>query len=193
MLSAPAGRMTCLLLSNHLQITCFRSAASSKGSLNRQSAFPSLACTALGHCEMQEILLQFLDGLSRDDAGCVMRAEAHPEHRALQDLTLLNGEDGNGMFADRCEPLSGLDKSQHWSEPCGHGYLGAGYIGLGFQPGSHNCTAFGPELNVIWLGQSSPCVCSEEERKAAQHIYPIDMPNVRLQKPVIDPIQIPRH
>ena len=74
---------------------------------------------------------------------------------------------------------SGLDKSQRcWSEPCGHGYVGAGYIGLGFQPGSHNCTSVGPEVNLIWLGQSLLCVCSEEQGRATQHTYPMDMPSV---------------
>ena len=33
-----------------------------------------------------------------------MRDEAHPEHRPLQDQTLLDGEDGNAVFADRREP-----------------------------------------------------------------------------------------
>lgn len=139
---------------------------------------PSLVCTVLSCCETGEVLLQFMDGLTWDDAGCIMRDEAHPEHKALRDQTFLDGEDGNEVFAGRCEPLLGLDKSQCWSEPCGSGYVGAGYIGLGFQPGSHNCMAFGPELNPIWLGQSLLCVCSEEQGRAIQHTYPTDMPHV---------------
>jgi len=73
-----------------------------------------------------------MDDLTRDGAGCIMRDEAHPEHRALQDQILLDGDAGNVGFVDRCEPLSGLDKCQIWSEPCGCGYVGAGYIGLAF-------------------------------------------------------------
>lgn len=96
----------------------------------------------------------------------------------------LDGEDGNEVFVGRCEPLLGLDKSQCWSEPCGCGYVGAGYIGLGFQPGSHSCMAFGPELNLIWLGQSLLCVCSEEQGRAIQHTYPTDMPHVSTETSV---------
>lgn len=78
-----------------------------------------------------------------------MRYEAHPKHRPYQDQIFLDGENGHAVLADRCEPLSGLKKSQCWSKLCGHGYVGAGYIGLGFQPGLINCMAFGPELNLI--------------------------------------------
>lgn len=45
-----------------------------------------------------------------------MRHKAHSEHRAMQDQSWLHGEDGSAVFADRCEPLSGLEKSQHGTE-----------------------------------------------------------------------------
>lgn len=56
--------MTCLLLPSHMQITCFRSAASSRDKPNLLNAFPSLLCTVLSDCETQEVLLQFMDGLT---------------------------------------------------------------------------------------------------------------------------------
>lgn len=51
LLSTPAGRMTCLLLSNHPQITCFRSAAAPKDSPKLLNAFSSLDCTVPSHYE----------------------------------------------------------------------------------------------------------------------------------------------
>lgn len=97
MLSAPAGRMTCLLLSNHLQITCFRSAASSKDSLNL--GVPLLAWFAqFMDTEMWGVLLQFIEHPSWYHAGCITKDEAHAEHRPLQDQTLLDGESGNTVF-----------------------------------------------------------------------------------------------
>lgn len=53
----------------YMQITCFWSAALSKDSLNLLSGFPSLACTVVDHCEVQEFLLQPLVVLIWDDGA----------------------------------------------------------------------------------------------------------------------------
>lgn len=66
MLSAAASRMICLLLSSP-PANNFWSGASSKDSLNLLNGFPSLACTVLDHCEMQEFLLQLMGNLTWDD------------------------------------------------------------------------------------------------------------------------------
>lgn len=182
MLSAPAGRMTCLLLSNHLQITCFRSAASSKDSLNLLSAFPSLVCTVHGHWNVRGSPTVY--GMSD-----LISHWMHHEGWGTPWAQPLAGSNLVGWREWQHSVLSSLDKSGCWSEP--RGYVSAGYNGLHFQQGSCNYMAFGSELNFIWLRQSSLYIYSEEQGTSTQHTP--QTCQMGLQKLVVKPIQVSHH